>query len=169
VTTQRWLTQREQAMWRGFVQIRLALDQAIEAQLAEHGLSTADYALLVPLSETTHGVLRPRDLGHATGWDRSRLAHQLRRMQQRGLVRRFHCPTDARGTMVELTPAGRHAIDAAAPGHVQTVRRHFVDLLTPTEIDTLTAIAARVTATAAAGCDTEQSSTTTPRKPTHDR
>jgi DNA-binding MarR family transcriptional regulator len=158
VPTEHWLTEREQAMWRGFVQMRRVLDQAIEAQLAEHALSTADYALLVPLSEAPEGVLRPRDLGHVTGWDRSRLAHQLRRMEQRGLVRRFECLTDARGTMVELTPAGRQAIDAAAPGHVQAVRRHFVNLLTPTEIETLTAIAARIVGTAASTCDTEEPS-----------
>ena len=145
-------------MWRGFMQMCRALDLTIEAQLAEHGLSTADYALLVPLSETPGGVLRPRDLGHVTGWDRSRLAHQLRRMEQRGLVRRFHCPTDARGTMVELTPTGCQSIEAAAPGHVETVRRHFIDVLTPAEIDTLTAIATRVSSTATPRCGTEEPS-----------
>jgi DNA-binding MarR family transcriptional regulator len=159
MANRRWLTDREQAMWRGFMQMCRALDLVIEAQLAEHGLSTADYALLVPLSESPGGVLRPRDLGHATGWDRSRLAHQLRRMEQRGLVRRFHCLTDARGTMVELTPAGRQAIDAAAPDHVETVRRHFIDLLTPAEIEALSAIATRVVSTAAPSCDTEEPST----------
>lgn len=133
-------------MWRGFIQMRRALDLAIERQLANEGLSTADYELLVPLSEAPEGVLRARDLGRTVGWDRSRLAHHLRRMEQRDLVRRFNCPTDARGIMVELTPAGRDAIETAAPGHVETVRRHFVDLLDTTEIDTLTAITKRVTA-----------------------
>ncbi len=149
----RWLDEREQAMWRGFVQMRHLLDQAIERQLSEHGLSTADYELLVPLSEARDGVLRARDLGRAAGWDRSRLAHQLRRMEQRGLVRRFSCPTDARGTMVEVTPAGRGVIDAAAPGHVETVRRVFVDLLGPHEIDALTSIAERVSAATGVECD----------------
>ena len=158
MATRRWLTEQEQAMWRGFMQMCRALDLTIEAQLAEHGLSTADYALLVPLSETPGGVLRPRDLGHVTGWDRSRLAHQLRRMEQRGLVRSFDCPTDARGTMVELTPTGRQSIEAAAPGHVETVRRHFIDVLTPAEIDTLTAIATRVSSTATLRCGTEEPS-----------
>ena len=162
MATRRWLTDREQAMWRGFMEMCRALDLAIEAQLAEHGLSTADYALLVPLSESPAGILRPRDLGHVIGWDRSRLAHQLRRMEQRGLVRRFHCPTDARGTMVELTAAGRQAIDVAAPGHVETVRRHLIDLLTPAEIDTLTAIAIRVISTAAPSCDTAEPSASDP-------
>jgi DNA-binding MarR family transcriptional regulator len=129
VSETRWLDEREARMWRSYVHMQRAIGQAIERQLAEEGLSGADYELLVPLSEAPDHVLRARDLGRGVGWDRSRLAHQLRRMEQRGLVRRFDCPTDARGTMVELTPAGLELITTAAPGHVETVRRCFVDLL----------------------------------------
>ncbi len=131
-------------MWRAFVGMRRALDLAVERQLAEAGLSTADYELLVPLSEAPGLVLRVRDLGRTVAWDRSRLAHQLRRMEQRGLVSRFDCPTDARGTMVRLTDKGREVIQAAAPGHVETVRRHFVDLLTSEEIDAIRRLSERV-------------------------
>ncbi len=157
VTEPRWLDEREARMWRGFVAMRRALDQAIEAQLGVEGLSSADYELLVPLSEAPDHVLRARELCRAAGWERSRLAHQLRRMEQRGLVRRFDCPSDARGTMVELTGAGRDAIEAAAPGHVEVVRRCFVDLLDGAEMDTLAAIADRVTVAAAPGCEGEPS------------
>nr|WP_205860927.1 MarR family transcriptional regulator [Planosporangium flavigriseum] len=131
-------------MWRAFHEMRRHLDKAIERQLADAGLSTADYNLLVPLSEAPGDGLRARDLASHVDWDRSRLSHQLRRMEQRGLITRRDCPTDARGTMIMLTPAGRRAVEAAAPGHVETVRRHFVDLLSPEEIDTLTAISTRV-------------------------
>ncbi len=131
-------------MWRAFVGMRRALDLAVERQLAEAGLSTADYELLVPLSEAPGLVLRVRDLGRTVAWDRSRLAHQLRRMEQRGLVSRFDCPTDARGTMVRLTDKGREVIRSAAPGHVETVRRHFVDLLTSEEIDAIRRLSERV-------------------------
>jgi DNA-binding MarR family transcriptional regulator len=138
------LDEREERMWRAFYQMRVRLDKAIEHQLADAGLSTADYHLLAPLSEAPGAGLRARDLGNHAGWDRSRLSHHLGRMERRGLVTRRDCPTDARGTMITLTPAGRKAIEAAAPGHVETVRRYFVDLLTPEEIDTLTAIATRI-------------------------
>ncbi|GAA1790413.1 MarR family transcriptional regulator [Planosporangium flavigriseum] len=140
----RWLDERAARMWRAFHEMRRHLDKAIERQLADAGLSTADYNLLVPLSEAPGDGLRARDLASHVDWDRSRLSHQLRRMEQRGLITRRDCPTDARGTMIMLTPAGRRAVEAAAPGHVETVRRHFVDLLSPEEIDTLTAISTRV-------------------------
>lgn len=133
-------------MWRAFLDVHRRLALATEQQLAEHGLSPADYALLVPLSEAPDGVLRVRDLGLAAAWDRSRLSHQLRRMTTRGLVARFSCETDARGTMVRLEPAGRRAIEAAAPGHVATVRRHFIDLLEPNEVGTLATIFSRLQA-----------------------
>jgi DNA-binding MarR family transcriptional regulator len=139
-----WLDASEATMWRAFLDVHRRLALATEQQLAEHGLSTADYALLVPLSEAPGGVLRVRDLGLEAEWDRSRLSHQLRRMSARGLVARFTCETDARGTMVRLEPAGRRAIEAAAPGHVATVRQHFIDLLEPSEVDTLSTIFTRL-------------------------
>ncbi len=99
--------------------------------------SGAEYALLVPLSEAPGGLLRARELGRLVGWDRTRVSHQLSRMEQRGQVTRGACPDDARGSMVRLTAAGRSAIEAAAPEHVNTLRRHFFDPLSHDELDTL--------------------------------
>ncbi|MHB8293402.1 MAG: MarR family winged helix-turn-helix transcriptional regulator [Acidimicrobiales bacterium] len=140
----RWLSESEARTWRGFWEMTRGLTTVMERQLAESGLSLADYELLVPLSEAAGSVLRARDLGCAARWDRSRLSHQLGRMERRGLIRRFGCPTDARGTMVELSPAGRRAIEAAAPGHVATVRRYFVDLLSRPEMRMLAEVSDRV-------------------------
>jgi DNA-binding MarR family transcriptional regulator len=154
MTEARWLTAEEDRMWRAFLQMQRALALAVDHQLAEAGLSAADFAVLVPLSETEDRALRVRDLAIGIGWDRSRIAHQLRRMEQRGLVSRFECPTDGRGTMVWLTDEGYAAIVAAAPGHVETVRRLLVDLLDAEDLARLTAIAERVvTATSSAVTD----------------
>jgi DNA-binding MarR family transcriptional regulator len=67
-------------------------------------------------------------------------------MEQRGLVTRERCPDDARGSIVRLTPAGRSAIEAAAPNHVATVRRFFLDLLADDELDTLATLFDRLLA-----------------------
>jgi DNA-binding MarR family transcriptional regulator len=77
-------------------------------------------------------------------WEKSRLSHQLTRMEQRGLVERRECPTDARGAFISLTAAGRAAIEGAAPQHVDAVREHFIDLLTESEIEILIGITGRV-------------------------
>lgn len=151
MTNPPWLNAREEAMWRGFLRMQETLSAALEAQLKEHNLSGADYGVLVVLSETPGTALRVGELGERTRWESSRLAHQLRRMEARGLVRRFSCPADGRGTMVELTPTGLRAIEAAAPGHAEAVRGAFVDRLTDDEMDVVTAIAARVNDAAARG------------------
>lgn len=78
-----------------------------------------------------------RDLGTQVDWDRSRLSHHVSRMEKRGLVSREDCPDDARGSMVRLTATGRGAIEAAAPQHVETVRRYFFDPLSGDELEVL--------------------------------
>jgi DNA-binding MarR family transcriptional regulator len=142
-----WLDEREAHAWRAFLDLRRRIEAVINQQLTrDAGLSSVDYELLVPLSESPDGVLRARDLGRMVGWERSRLSHQITRMEKRGLVVREDCAVDARGSMVRLTDAGRAAIESAAPEHVQTVRRHFFDPLTTDEIDTLCAIYDRLIA-----------------------
>ncbi|MFF1323168.1 MarR family winged helix-turn-helix transcriptional regulator [Streptomyces chartreusis] len=132
----RWLTSTEAEVWATYRRLRRELQRAQDQQLQrDSGLSAADYALLAPLSESEDGVLRARDLGAEVGWERSRLSHQISRMEKRGLVAREACADDARGSMVRLTGRGRSVIEAAAPGHAETVRRLFFDPLTPAEAD----------------------------------
>jgi DNA-binding MarR family transcriptional regulator len=143
----RWLDQREAHLWQAYRDLQRELRNALDRQLVhDAGLSGAEYALLVPLSEAHGGRLRARDLGAMVGWDRSRVSHQLSRMEQRGLVTREPCPDDARGSIVRLTPAGRSAIKAAAPNHVATVRRFFLDPLSDDEVDTLATLLDRLLA-----------------------
>jgi DNA-binding MarR family transcriptional regulator len=134
----RWLDEQEARVWRAIIGLQQRLLSELERRMiCEAGLSGADYALLVPLSEAPDGLLRARDLGRIVGWKRSRVSHQVARMEKRGLVVREECAADARGSMVRLTDAGRAAIVAAAPAHVAAVRQHFFDALTDAELDVL--------------------------------
>lgn len=142
-----WLDQREAHVWQAYRDLQRELRNALDRQLVrDAGLSGAEYALLVPLSEAPGGRLRARDLGAMVGWDRSRISHQLSRMEHRGFVTREPCPEDARGSIVRLTPAGRSAIEAAAPNHVATVRRLFLDPLSDDDLDTLATLFDRLLA-----------------------
>ncbi|AOS62370.1 MarR family winged helix-turn-helix transcriptional regulator [Actinoalloteichus hymeniacidonis] len=134
----RWLDEREAHAWRGVIGVLHRLTAVLDRQLVQDaGLSAAEYTLLVPLSEAPDGLLRARDLGRTVGWERSRISHQITRMEKRGLVVREECNEDARGSMVRLTAAGRAAITAAAPAHVAAVRQHFFSALTENELDVL--------------------------------
>jgi DNA-binding MarR family transcriptional regulator len=138
VRRSRWLTKREARIWQSYRDVRRELQSAFHLQLSrEEGISAADYAVMVPLSESPDGQLRTRDLGIALGWDRSRTSHQVTRMVKRGLVTRDLCADDARGSIVLLTPAGRDAIENAAPNHVALVRRLFFDPLSDDELEVL--------------------------------
>src|SRR5438270_11842976 len=137
----RWLDEREQRVWQGYLHLNQDLIAVLEQQLAhESGLSGADYRVLHPLSQAQGGLLRARDLGSEIGWDRSRLSHHLSRMEARGLVIREECAEDARGLMVLLIKSGRRAIEEAAPGHAEAVRRYFFDQLSNDEIETMAAV-----------------------------
>ncbi|HEX6500694.1 MAG TPA: MarR family winged helix-turn-helix transcriptional regulator [Micromonosporaceae bacterium] len=141
----RWLNEREAAAWRGYRRMRALLDLRLARDLArDSGLSEADYDVLSNLSETDGHRLRLTELAAHMLWTKSRLSHHITRMQQRGLVRREECADDARGSVVALTEKGLRTITDAAPSHVESVRRHMIDLLDDTEIDALAALSRRV-------------------------
>jgi DNA-binding MarR family transcriptional regulator len=108
---------------------------ATDRQLAtESGLSYQDYLVLVALTDQPDGRTRLFELGQHLGWEKSRLSHHITRMAERGLVAKEKCASDRRGAFVVVTKRGRNEIAAAAPGHVDAVRRLFVDRLTPEQL-----------------------------------
>lgn len=146
-TDPQWLNEDEQTAWRLLLQMQTLLASRLNRDLLEHsGISDSDYTVLVALSEAPDRKLRSFELGRATQWEKSRLSHHLSRMEKRGLVIREDCPTDARGAFVAITDDGIRTIEAAAPHHVASVRRHFIDLLSPTELGTITSAATAVIA-----------------------
>ncbi|XTZ17779.1 MarR family winged helix-turn-helix transcriptional regulator [Micromonospora echinospora] len=141
----RWLDDDEQRAWRAYLQMQNRLTARLGRQLQQDsGLSLADYEVLVALTDATEGRLRPFALQRQLEWEQSRLSHHLSRMQRRGLVDREGCPGDRRGAFVVLTPAGREAIETAAPGHVAAVREFFLDQVDQDEMATLERLATRV-------------------------
>src|SRR5262245_13030889 len=131
----RWLTDEEQQAWRATVHLSQLLLRQLDRDLTAHGLNGRDYEILVELSEAPDHRMRMTDLADATSQSRSRLSHQISRMEKRGLVRRDDCEGDKRGTFAVLTAEGWDAIERTAPSHVEHVRRHFVDRLTPHQLE----------------------------------
>ncbi len=141
----RWLTAPQERAWRRYRRMRTLLDLQIARDLSkESGLSEADYDVLSTLSEKPGGCWRARDLAAQLLWSTSRLAHHVGRMEQRGLVARQPCPGDARGALISMTEEGQATLGMAAPSHVASVRRHMIDLLTPSEVAALDSIAGKV-------------------------
>jgi DNA-binding MarR family transcriptional regulator len=129
-----WLSDEEQRTWRSFVAAsRLLFDQLDRELQRDAGMTHADYEVLVRLSEAPDRSLRMGELAERTGSSRSRLSHAVAGLESAGWVLRRRCPTDGRGTVAVLTDEGFDALAAAAPGHVQGVRRHLLDQLGSTQ------------------------------------
>lgn len=146
----RWLDDREQAAWRGYLRMQAKLQAELHRRLqAESGLSIADFDVLVTLTDRSDERVRVLELATSLEWEKSRLSHHLARMQRRGLIAREECDDDGRGNFVVLTAQGRAAIEQAAPGHVESVRELVFDTLTDDDVDAL----ARITGTVGARLD----------------
>jgi DNA-binding MarR family transcriptional regulator len=88
--------------------------------------------------------LRARELGQELAWEKSRVSHQVSRMEKRGLVERRECDTDARGTWIGITPDGRRAVLGVAREHAATMRSHFFDVVSASELDAIKVASERV-------------------------
>lgn len=134
----RWLTEREQEIWRSFLSATIGLTDALARQLQrDAGMPHAYYEILVALSEAPDRTLRMSELAGIRGSSRSRLSHAIARLEEAGWVRRRGCPTDKRGSYAVLTDNGFAALEAAAPGHVTEVREKLFDQLTPEQVERL--------------------------------
>jgi DNA-binding MarR family transcriptional regulator len=126
----RWLTEAEQRTWRAFVgATRLVFDELDRELQRDAGMPHAYYVVLVALSEAPDRRMRMTDLAAATGSSRSRLSHAVARLEEAGWVERQPCQHDRRGADAVLTEAGMAVLAAAAPRHVEGVRRHLFDRL----------------------------------------
>ncbi len=144
-TEPRWLNRREDRAWRAFKRASYLLDVRLSRHLLQDSrLTQADYEVLAVLSEHRTDHMPARELWATLTWEKSRLSHQLRGMQERGLIAREPNPDDARSVVIPLLPAGRRVIENAAPAHVHRVRQHLIDLFTPAELETFATLNERV-------------------------
>lgn len=137
----RWLNKDEGRAWRAFIEGFQSLIDVLDRELqADSGLSHAYFGILIPLSEHPERAMRMSELAETTRSSRSRLSHAIARLEERGWVERVDCPTDKRGQLAHLTDAGFAVVAAAAPPHVETVRKYLIDQLSPQQLATMAEI-----------------------------
>jgi DNA-binding MarR family transcriptional regulator len=138
VSDTRWLDDDEQHIWRSFLTANRLFFDGIERQLQQDsGLPHAYFEILVRLSEAPDRTLRMSHLASTSLSSRSRISHAVARLEESGWVRRRPCPDDKRGALAELTDEGLARLEAAAPAHVEAVRRGLFDALSPEQIAAL--------------------------------
>lgn len=130
-----WLDPEEMRAWRTFIEGSDRLNGVLNRSLqAKHGLTMDDYRILVLLSEAPEQSLRMSDLALGIVASRSKLTHQIRRLESGGLVDREECLSDKRGVLARLTPSGLARLEEAAPDHVADVRRFMIDAMTARQL-----------------------------------
>ncbi|MGO4613550.1 MarR family winged helix-turn-helix transcriptional regulator [Nocardia sp. 2YAB30] len=128
-----WLNAREMEVWQNFLAAGALVAREVERHLKQEGLSHTQYEVLVRLADAPEGSLRMTELADALYTSKSGLSYQVTQLEKAGLLVREACPTDVRGVIAVLTDAGRDRLAQIAPGHVATVRRVLVDVLTPAQ------------------------------------
>lgn len=137
-TEPRWLDADEQQAWRAWLYSAQLLMDRLDRELTRTtGISHAYYEILVALSETPERRMRMSELAERCLSSRSRLSHAVSRLEERGWVRRQVCEEDGRGQLAVLTDEGFAALEAAAPVHVEGVRTHLFDQLSPEQVQNM--------------------------------
>jgi DNA-binding MarR family transcriptional regulator len=130
----RWLSTEQQRAWRAFVIGTTLLTDTLDRELRQaHGLSLAEYEILVRLSESPGRTLRMAQIAESMQHSRSRVTHTVTRMEKAGLIQRCAAEGDRRGVEARMTEKGWALLVEAAHTHVTGVREHFVDLATDEE------------------------------------
>jgi DNA-binding MarR family transcriptional regulator len=143
----RWLTAAEMRTWRALVPLLYRLPTELDAQLQQDcQLSFVEYYALAGLSDRPDHTMRMSELALFANSELSRLSHLIRRLENRGFVRREPDPTDGRYTNAILTDAGYDHLVRSAPSHVARVRELIFDILDADDLRRLSEIADRINA-----------------------
>ncbi len=130
------LTPQELRIWHAFKMMGEDVMSRVGRDLAEGtGLSGPEFGVLSRLADLGKGELRQQSLAGQMGWDKSRMSHQLTRMEARKLVERREAGN--RVVMVVLTEEGRTKLDAARPVHAESIRRHLLSRLSVEQTETM--------------------------------
>ncbi|MDN3355179.1 MarR family transcriptional regulator [Actinomadura sp. DC4] len=134
------LTPEEWELWDVWMRAQRVLAQEVDRGLQrDHGISKAEFSVLVTLRDAPGRQMRVGDLAESLAWEKSRVSHQLTRMENRGFVERTESGASGRRTGIGLTAKGHHAAEEAIRGHARNIRRLFLDPLTPEQTEAIRA------------------------------
>ena len=121
------------------------LQRAVEQNLREQAdITQVQFEILMNLSIAGDAGIRMAQLADALIVSRSGLSYQVAQLESRGWITRARSTDDERGVVARITPAGERMRQRVFAGHVDIVRRAFLDVVEPGELSTLTTALERV-------------------------
>jgi DNA-binding MarR family transcriptional regulator len=143
--------------WRNYLQSHASIVRALDAELlAEHGMTTRDYEVLLYLSQAPDRRLPMSALAESTMLTRSGITRLVDGLVASGLIERVSCPNDARVSYARLTDSGYEKLRQAGCTHVASIRRLFLEHFTPEETDQLATLLGRLPGSCAGGACTAE-------------
>jgi DNA-binding MarR family transcriptional regulator len=131
--------------WRSYLQSHASLVRELDTELVtEHGMTTRDYEVLLYLAQAPDRRLAMSALSARTMLTRSGITRLVDGLVAGGFINRVACESDARVSYAELTDAGYEKLRQAGCTHIASVRRLFVDLYSPAELEQLAALLSRL-------------------------
>jgi MarR family 2-MHQ and catechol resistance regulon transcriptional repressor len=100
-----------------------SLQTRLEVGLREEGFSPTQFGILEALLHL--GPLEPCELGPKLLTSRPNVVLLVDQLEARGLVRRKPVEGDRRRVRIELTPAGKRAVERAFQKHARRVAKEF--------------------------------------------
>lgn len=138
-------SESQKNIWASYQRMRLRLTERLNRELTQQtGLSEADFEILTALTESPDDTVRALALRCGLEWEKSRLSHQLKRMEERGLVIREECVEDNRGSVIRVTDLGRKLAAEARVCYEQAVQHYVIDVLTADQFEALGIISERI-------------------------
>lgn len=135
------LSPKETNLWNAVRRIATIAETVMAGEVAE-GVTWADFAVLDRLAQLDTGQgVRQRVLAASLGWEKSRISHQLTRMEARTLVRRLR---HGKSPTIQMLRGGRAALRRATPGHAYVVREWILNHLSPSDAKTILALAVKL-------------------------
>jgi DNA-binding MarR family transcriptional regulator len=145
--TGRELSAPQLEAWTRFLRAHSEVTRELEPQLASgHGLTLSDYDVLVQLARAPGRRARPVELARAVLLTRSGVTRLVHGLERAGLVERVPSPDDGRGSLVQLTAAGRDVLRRASRTHLAGVRERFAERFDEGELRTLSDLLGRLVA-----------------------
>jgi DNA-binding MarR family transcriptional regulator len=124
--------------WRGYLQSHAAIVRELDASLiAEHGMTTRDYEVLLYLAQVEDRRLPMSALAERTMLTRSGITRLVDGLVGAGLVERVSCPSDARVSYARLTDAGHEKLRRAGCTHIASIQRLFLAHFSADELEQL--------------------------------
>lgn len=129
------LTETELRAWQALLHAHHDLVQRLDLELREeHGITFAEYDVLLRLARVSGAALRMTDLAERAMLSPSGVTRLVDRLMVRGFVRREADQDDARATLATLTDEGKRRVRLAARTHLRGIRQHFTGRLSERQL-----------------------------------